>query len=179
MIGKRFKILAMAALCLALSGCAGLANRVQTSMYDDEGLIAQEADSYTALIFNGSVQDEMSFDGFTGSCSVLDVSVPVGGGKLLIEYDVSVSKGDFKIVLVQGAKQVEAVCEGTGEGTRTFDLEAGNQVVKVVGDGAASTVALGFKATEGVTARPADVFSEGWPLEDGEPEPLQLDALDV
>lgn len=162
---KRLVIPVLAALCLALTGCGGLANSVQAAAYPDDKLIAQEGDTYTAVQWRGEPPDNMSIDEFTGTRAWLRLSVPEGGGELVVDYDQTVTAGDFKTVLVKYDERVEVVCEGTDSGTRTFALEPGDYAVKAVGLKAAAHLATQIKASDGVTAvLPGDAFDGDKPL---------------
>lgn len=170
MTKKLLALPVIAALCLALAGCGGLANSTQAAAYPDDKLIAQRGDTYTAVQWTGNPPDEMSVGEFTGTRAWLRLSVPEGGGELAIDYDQAVTAGDFKTVLAKYDERVEVVCEGTDAGARTFALEPGDYAVKAVGLKAAARLATQIRASEGVTAMlPGDAL-------DGD-EPVTLEPL--
>lgn len=155
------------ALCFALSGCAGLSNAAQDSVYGNDGLIAQEADTYSASDWRGSLPDKLHFGQLTGSASLLRLSVPEGGGDLSIDYDASVATGKFKLALVNSKlATVELVCEGAETGSRTFNLDEGEYALKAVGKHAGADLTVQLQASETITAVvPDGVFDESSPLE--------------
>lgn len=155
------------ALCFALSGCTGLSSAAQNSVYDNDALIAQEADTYSAVDWRGTLPDKLHFGELTGSASLLRLSVPEGGGDFSIDYDATVTAGDFKLVLANAnAGSVELVCEGTGTGSRTFSLDKGEYTLKAVGKRAGADLTLQLRASDAIAAVvPDGVFDENTPLE--------------
>lgn len=163
--------LVLASLCLALAGCAGSADTKKAAFPDDK-LIAQKGDTYTAAVWHGSLPGEVVMDGFTGTATLLGVTVPEGGGELAVDYDQDVSAGDFKTVLVRYGETVEPVCEGTDGGQRTFALQAGDYAVKAVGLEASCCFSMEIGATGGVEAFvPGDAFDPA--------EPVALEPLEA
>ena len=112
MTRKRGMATAFAAACLVLAGCAGPLNLMQESIYCDDARIAQGFDTYTVANRTGSLFDR-KIGGLTGLETWLRISVPNEGGEFRVDYDATVSDGDFKIVFVD-EKNVDTVCEGTG-----------------------------------------------------------------
>lgn len=131
MTRKRGMATAFAAACLVLAGCAGPLNLMQESIYCDDARIAQGFDTYTVANRTGSLFDR-KIGGLTGLETWLRISVPNEGGEFRVDYDATVSDGDFKIVFVD-EKNVDTVCEGTARGSRVFTLDRGEYALKAVG----------------------------------------------
>ena len=130
---KMLALPATLALCCTLTGCSGLASAEQNAVYDDDARIAQEGGTYTA----------------------------VESGKLRIDYDLAVTAGNCKLVLVENARDVDVVCEGTEQGSRTFDLSQGDYALKIVGSHAGADLSLKLAASEGIEAEvPGDGFDK-------------------
>lgn len=150
MTRKRGMATAFAAACLVLAGCAGPLNLMQESIYCDDARIAQGFDTYTVAYRTGSLFDR-KIGGLTGLETWLRISVPNEGGEFRVDYDATVSDGDFKIVFVD-EKNVDTVCEGTARGSRVFTLDRGGYALKAVGAHASAEIAFELQASEGVTA---------------------------
>lgn len=56
------------------------------------------------------------------------------GGTITVVYDLNVTKGRFKLVLISPDKNVTTIFEGTGSGSKTLKLEGGINEIKFVGD---------------------------------------------
>lgn len=169
MRSRVFALPATLALCCVLTGCSGLANTEQKSIYHDDPRIAQGSDTYSVVDSRGSLFDRHLGE-LTGLETWLQLSVPEEGGTFRVDYDVTVQAGDFKIVFVDG-KNVDIVCEGSGVGSRTFTLEPGDYALKAVGTHAGADIELALQASEGVTA----VDPDG-PL--GDPRDVELEPLE-
>ncbi|OUO87613.1 hypothetical protein B5F40_13495 [Gordonibacter sp. An230] len=104
---------------------------------------------------------------FSGLETWLRLSIPEKGGTFRIDYDVDVSAGDFKIVLVDG-EDVDVVCEGTAVGSRIFTLDPGDYALKAVGVHANVDIELELQASEDI-----DAVEPDGPLGDDKPAKLQ------
>ncbi|MRX82727.1 hypothetical protein [Eggerthella guodeyinii] len=169
MKSRAFALPATLALCCVLTGCSGLANIEQKSIYHDDPRIAQGSDTYSVVDSRGSLFDRHLGE-LTGLETWLQLSVPEEGGAFRVDYDVTVQAGDFKIVFVDD-KNVDIVCEGSGVGSRTFTLEPGDYALKAVGTHAGADIELALQASEGVTA----VDPDG-PL--GDPRDVEIEPLE-
>ena len=107
-------------------------------------------DTYTVANRTGSLFDR-KIGGLTGLETWLRISVPNEGGEFRVDYDATVSDGDFKIVFVD-EKNVDTVCEGTARGSRVFTLDRGEYALKAVGAHASAEIAFELQASEGITA---------------------------
>lgn len=152
--------------CLLLAGCAGPINLMQQSIYHDDTRIARGFDTYTVANRNGSLPDRHLGE-FSGLETWLRLSIPEKGGTFRIDYDVDVSAGDFKIVLVDG-EDVDVVCEGTAVGSRIFTLDPGDYALKAVGVHANVDIELELQASEDI-----DAVEPDGPLGDDKPAKLQ------
>lgn len=150
MRSRAFALPAALALCCVLTGCSGLATAEQKSIYHDDARIAQGADTYSVVDSRGSLFNRHIGE-LNGLETWLRLSVPEEGGAFRIDYDVTVSAGDFKLVFVDG-EDVDVVCEGTAHGSRTLALEPGDYVLKAVGTHAGADIELELQASEGIAA---------------------------
>ena len=159
---KMLALPATLALCCTLTGCSGLASAEQNAVYDDDARIAQEGGTYTAVNLRGSFDSPtLSIGELTGSYPYLLLTTPSESGKLRIDYDLALTAGNCKLVLVENARDVDVVCEGTEQGSRTFDLSQGDYALKIVGSHAGADLSLKLAASEGIEAEvPGDGFDK-------------------
>ena len=149
---KLYVFLALIIMCLVLAGCHNLSS-TQSAIYHDNNFLYGRADSYSSAKWSGNIPDKISMSSLTGAASLLFFSVPEDGGKFIIDYDMAVSSGDCKIVLVEYGKTVDIICEGTGDGNQAFSLEQGDYAIKVVGINADVDIITQIQATETITAK--------------------------
>ena len=162
---KRSVLPVLVVVCFALAGCSSSTGSTQAAAYPDDKLVMQRGDTYSAGLWGGSLPDEVNMGQFTGMAALLLLAVPVGGGELFIDYDQTVTSGDFKTVLVMYGESVELMCEGTGAEEKSFTLTAGDYAIKAVGLDASSRLIAQIKASEGIEADiPGDAFDSSTPV---------------
>ena len=137
MIKKRYFIMAFVGIALMAFSIASLVSNTGTraeNVYNDDAWIAAQGDTYTYSFqakSSSGQQMAMKFN-MSGMETLWDVEVSTKS-KVTFEYDLTVSSGDFKIVLIGPEKEVQTLVEGTDSGKVTKALEAGTYRLKVVG----------------------------------------------
>ena len=177
----RFALIA-ALLCLILAGCASpLGAARYARLYDDDGAIAQQADSYSVVNYRGPRLDDaestlagIHIGDLSGSMTLLSFNVPEEGGCLSIRCDAEAARGDIKLVFAAFDDQrVETLCEGEGSGSLMCSLDPGEYALKAVAVHGGADVAVQVRASDAVEAfLPDDMLGDSEPVELGPLEPL-------
>ena len=132
---KKYLILCFGVLLLSLSGCVGLTDKGY--MYDDPDLIAQEGDSYTYHSKVGTYED-LVFEDFSGTETVYSFSdIEI----VNIHIDYSISKGKFKVVLID--ENFEIIELKVGDHEITLDHKP--MRLKIVGAHAYGSVSINYE----------------------------------
>lgn len=133
---KKYVVL-LFAVSLLLSGCATNAIDDHAKIYDDENKLSSEASSYSYVERIGEV-DENDVDlhvSFSGNEVMWDTTFDEAT-TLSCDYDIAITKGNFKVILVDEDKNIVTLWEtGKNESTGTMDIpfKAGRNLVKIVG----------------------------------------------
>lgn len=153
------KILVLSTIVLSavllLAGCFSFSTgalNTQKSIYTDDAAIAAQGDSYNASYSwsqSGS-QSAMEYSTFTGSMTRY-LLFANGEGQVKFEYDATVSKGKFKLVVISEDGQVTTVFEGTDKGTKTIDIPGGKNLLKLVGDEASGRFQFNLSISDNVS----------------------------
>lgn len=111
-------------------------------LYNNDSLIVKEEDRFHAKGFTCSPITEdgkmdFSFDRFSGSRTVHIFRID-NESDFSYSWNVNVSKGQCKVVLVSAENQdmIGIIGEGTGSGENLFRLSPGEYRIKIVGNGA-------------------------------------------
>lgn len=126
----------------------------QKRVYDSKTALSQESDSYTFREYTQTPdQDDLdlNFKGFTGSYTIwmVQVSQP---GQIKIKYDVNVTSGRFKIIMLSPEREVVTVAESPRQGSHPLPLQEGEYRIKMVGDQAEGSIKASLVLEQGITA---------------------------
>lgn len=120
-------------LSIMISGCGPDQN--MKKMYTDNNMIAQEWDSHSYQTYE-FVQIKNGYDlmygGFYGSDTIVYLE-PNKEAEVTFQYNSTVDSGSFKAVLIDPKMDIHNVFTGTAKGVKTFKLEKGRYLFKVVG----------------------------------------------
>lgn len=113
-------------------------------IYGNDSLIVREIDNYHmangitgAFDENGIIN--FSIKSFSGSRTIRILDI-YEGENLSCTWDISVNRGQFKLVLIdiRNGKIVKTICEGSGIGSiNDYELSSAEYRIKAVGDNAA------------------------------------------
>lgn len=142
---------------VSVTGC-GISNNHQ-NVYNSIEEIAQQGDSYTYgnRLCNEQSNDKLNlkYDGFSGTDTIW-ILESKEDGEITVDYDSTIDKGDFKVVLAYpDSKEVENIFEGTERGNKTIKLKKGESRLKLVGKNAAGDLKISLtepKNIEKITA---------------------------
>ncbi len=126
-----------AALVLFLLIGVGAASEYQKGIYGDDDKIVKGGDSKTYMmhldLFSRNQNSDTKFTGFTGSDTVFVFSMEAGE-TIEVSYDVAVSAGQFKVVLIDPDNVISVITEGSGDGEMILTVaKAGTYRIKYVG----------------------------------------------
>lgn len=132
---KKYLIVLCMMLIFTMSGCVVLTDKGY--MYDGPDLIAQEGDSYTYHSKVGTYED-LIFEDFSGTETVYSFS---DIEKVDIHIDYSISKGKFKVVLIDENFEILELEVGDHEIT----LDHNPVRIKIVGAHAYGSVSITYE----------------------------------
>ncbi|SFQ49703.1 hypothetical protein SAMN02910358_02472 [Lachnospiraceae bacterium XBB1006] len=148
-------------LIVVISGWVGTIGDDYANDYNNEGKLKSEASSYSYVKRFGTVEKreaDLQFD-FSGN----DVLWEIEADKdctLSGNYDIVISRGDFKIILVSPLAEITSVWEmGNGDnyGNLNIPLAKGMNRIKIVGKRAKGAMKLRLNPSwEGVKITPRE-----------------------
>ncbi|WP_062197064.1 hypothetical protein [Massilibacterium senegalense] len=141
---KLFIFLLIMAMMMGVIGCSDITEK-QKSIYNNDEKIIQQADSYTytkRISTTRNNETKMRFQSFAGMETIYREK---DAKSVIFEYDVTIQKGDFKIVLVTPEKKVVTLVEGSEKGSETIKLKNGENKIKIVGKDAKGTINYSVK----------------------------------
>lgn len=117
---------------IGLTGCQSQA--AYQKMYDDEEQLVTGTENYkrkgSLTVVDNEVTSKMKLSGVE---TLWELGTDDDEKEIAVDYDVSVKKGKYKIIFVNGEQQVEKVCEGSQKGTQKLRLTKGKNYIKMVG----------------------------------------------
>lgn len=129
-------------------GC-GLSNQDKNmndkeNLYDDNDKIAQEDNNYTYLTCASNRKDndiEIKYSGFSGADTIYRIEAKEDT-EITFNYDSTVDKGKFKVVLINPKNEVETILGGTSKDSKTIKLTKGNYSFKNIGANAEGKIEI-------------------------------------
>lgn len=125
------------------SGCSKISS-YQKSIYNDAAKISANGNSYTFISRDGNnVRNNyaISFSGFSGKQTIWKLSAQEDAD-LLIDCNIKIDRGQFKICLISDAKEVTTLAEGSTTRKITIHLTEGTNYLALVGIGANGDIDL-------------------------------------
>jgi len=133
-------------LAAVMLGCA--AGQDKQKIFDDNEAIVQDGDSYTFVDRTGSTNSDesvaLAYTGFSGVQTIWTMEASTAS-EVEFEFDSTVDKGEFKVVLVTPDQKVVTLLTGTQQGATTQALVQGKYDVKLVGRNADGKFTLSLK----------------------------------
>ena len=116
------------------TGCSKI-NSYQKSIYYDAAKISANGDSYSFVSRNGDFINNnyaISFSGFSGKQTIWKL-IAQEDTDLLIDCNIEINRGQFKICLISDAKEVTTLAEGSTTKRKTIHLTEGTNYLALVG----------------------------------------------
>ena len=144
-------ILLFAAILLvsSLYGCGTSEDKI--NIYDNNGKIAQEGDSFSFFNRTGETDNknmDIQYPKFYGVQTIWSLNVEKEN-EVNIDFDSRVSSGDFKAVIVTPEHEVISFAESSGKGTQKIQAQKGKYSIKIVGRNAKGHIKFDLSAGEG------------------------------
>lgn len=119
------------------------------NIYGDNSKIITEYDtySYNRQVCNNTDGKLKSKFRFTGMDTIYKLDSE-DGGVASIKYNVNITSGKFKIVLINPNDEITTVIEGTGEGTKDIELSSGESRIKLVGKDAKGEIEIDIDSND-------------------------------
>lgn len=127
------------------------ASDYQKSIYDDNGKIVDSANSFSYANFTGSEESGMfkcSFR-FTGVDTFYELKSDEAVS-VSINYNMKVSSGNLKLVIINPNNVVTVLQEGTGKEERKIEIIQGVSRLKIVGNDAIGKLQISVQSQENV-----------------------------
>ena len=127
------------------------AGNYQKSIYEDDSKIISESDSYSYVHRTSTTSGERLKSKFrlTGMNTIYDIYADEDT-TININYNVNITDGKFKIVLIAPDDEVITILEESGEGTKEINIKSGESRVKIVGRDAKCDINISIDAKENV-----------------------------
>lgn len=114
----------------------------QDRIYDDDARITKQADSYSFSERVGRTIGNhlsVSFADFTGKQTIWLIAA---GQDSVLELDMKndINKGKFKVCLIDPSRKVKIISEGSHSGIANLEVSSGENVLVIVGSGAAGKI---------------------------------------
>lgn len=111
-------------------------------IYDNDARIIQPADSYSFSERMGRTignQLSVSFADFTGKQTIWMIAA---GQDSVLELNMmnDIKKGKFKVCLIDPSRKVKIISEGSHSGIANLEVRSGENVLVIVGSGAAGEI---------------------------------------
>ncbi|MCO7125237.1 hypothetical protein NIE88_05550 [Sporolactobacillus shoreicorticis] len=104
--------------------------------YTDTNKIVQEGDSFTFKSRNDSEEanhkTNTKYSGFSGTDTIWTVEA-TKNINLTVNYESTVTHGDFKVVLISPDKKITTVLTGNQQGHKKINVNKGTYRIKIVG----------------------------------------------
>lgn len=145
------KLIFIGVCLLSVSGCSRI-KRYQHNFYDDPEMISQNGDSYSFAVRIGNLindQLSVSFEGFTGKQTLWQLTTEKAT-KLVLDYEITVDDGKFKLCLIDPEQQVTVLVEGAEDTQQTITLKPGVNYLAIVGYDSAGEIGLALKPNKQV-----------------------------
>ncbi len=126
-------VLGIISISIGLSGCIQLS--MDRMIFDDDEKIIREADTYSYITRNGSVEDlktSLDVKGFYGTDTIYQFEEP---GELTISLNIELQSGRFKVVLIDPNQHIRILSQ-----SQTVVLDEGKYRIKLVGENAYAKV---------------------------------------
>lgn len=149
---KRLLCILLITILVFITGCS-FPTAYQKNVFNDNTLLSFEEDSYTYDQRVGQIErftGTISFQGFYGSDTLWDITA-VNDGELTIILSSTITNGDYKVVIVDSMNNVETLFEGENE----YVLEQGQYKIKMIGKGAAGSVAIVVNDSDNIIIIPS------------------------
>jgi hypothetical protein len=123
-----------------MNGCAltnqdSNTNNNKVNMYSNNDKIIQEDDDYMYIIFDNKKinnEIEIKYSGFSGIDTIYFLEAKEDT-EITMNYDSTVEKGKFKLVLINPDNEIETILEGTDQSSKTIKLTKGKYRLRNVG----------------------------------------------
>lgn len=147
---KIVKIGMFFAFCLiGLTGCHSQA--AYQDLYHNEEQIVTGTENYqrkgSVVVKDHEVTSKMQLSGVE---TLWEIGSTDNDKEMIVDYDVSVKSGKYKIVFVDGQKKVKNICEGSQKGKQKVRLTKGKNYIKMVGVDSDEDVRLHLEVDEDV-----------------------------
>lgn len=120
-------------------------NSVYSNLYNDNDKIAQTSENHiyttTSTTKDSDQNLSLKYGGFLGVDAIWLIDSREDG-EITLDYESTVDKGDFKVVLVSPKKEIENILVGTDNGSKTLKLSNGKYILKLVGNNANGNIKL-------------------------------------
>lgn len=140
MMSKKILMIMMMMNLLVVNSC-----HKQVTDFDNFKKIVSNADECSFEGFNNHhpfVDDEhvyIEFTKFDGSCTLWFIEC-IKPSTLLIEYDLQLIEGRFKLVLINPKNQVEKIVDSKEEGVFSTNMFIGKYRIKIIGENASGEI---------------------------------------
>ena len=135
---KLIRNMLISALVFIFVGCVLSGCNTNNADYDNDAVIAKQGGSSIQL---GSLETAInniltiSYRAFGGQKEIWSAT-STNEGSITIDYDLNITQGRFKCVLVSPEGDVTVLFDETSAQTITIDLPQGKSIIKFVGDNA-------------------------------------------
>jgi hypothetical protein len=136
-----------------LTGCS--VSKFQKSVYNDDSKIVKQADSYNFRTRSGTTANEkteIKFGTFYGMDTLWTIETKEEAN-VIIEYDIKLEKGNFKIVLIGPDNKISTIADSTKTGKQELKLQKGSSRIKIVGNDAKGEVKIYIKADKSIKVK--------------------------
>lgn len=114
----------------------GVIGAHEKNMYDNEQRIKEQGDSYSYLLRklnNNNDEVELKFSEFTGTDTLYTMECDFDTS-IKLNYNLELSKGRFKIVVIDPSGDIMNITESSGKDTKEIKLKSGVYRIKLVGE---------------------------------------------
>lgn len=161
MKGKSFFLLVILLfVCSCIIGCRQI-NFFQyhTSVYDNKEKLALNKSSYSYWNKEGVVDKEHAKIAFSFSGhDILWKIVTDKDTEISCDYNMKISEGKFKVILVSEKGEIftmfENTDEGENEGSYSLDIPKGENIIKIVGKKAVGNLEINLNYEDDISVQP-------------------------
>lgn len=132
-------------------GCSNFSS-YQREIFDDNNKIISQSDSYSFRNRVGRTlgnESNIEFSFFTGMETIWKINASEKED-IRIEYNSSISEGDFKIVLITPENEVINIISQSGEGNKIIQLNKGSSRFKIIGRDAKGEIEIKIEGGENI-----------------------------